>query len=361
MTQVGDNVVAVQYHHPTPYVQNYSFNFQYEAAKGLVVELGYSGNQGRKLLFGNALNIDQLPSSMLKLGDALNDQVANPFYGIFPRGPLSTPTVPRNRLLRPFPQFNAVNLTGDTPGASSSFNALVVNVTKRFSNGLQIVSGYQLSKSLDNSSENQGWEINDMLRDVTNLRADRSISAHDVPHSFVTNMLYELPVGKGKQFGAALPAVADAIVGGWQVSGILRFGSGYPLQATAPNNLNAFGFVIQRPNVSDLKILQPTQNPDRWFNTAAFTAPAAYTIGNAPRYFPNLRTRPTKEADIALMKNFPIREKWRAQFRAEFFNLTNRPQYGAADTNLASASFGKVSGTTNVGPRNIQIGLKVSF
>ena len=110
-----------------------------------------------------------------------------------------------------------------------------------------------------------------------------SVSAHDLPQSFVNALVYELPVGKGRKFGADMHPVANAIIGGWQLSSIIRFGSGLPLGFTSPNTLGNYGVQIQRPNVADLKtaaVDNPT--PDRWFNTAAFTAPSTYSMGNAP-------------------------------------------------------------------------------
>jgi len=156
--------------------------------------------------------------------------------------------------------------------------------------------------------------------------------------------------------------VADAVLGGWVVSTITNFAHGLPLQFTAPNANGTYGFGTQRPNIANLKDAQlAAPIPDRWFNTAAFTAPAVYTVGSAPRWVPNIRYGATRHSDIAVMKRFRIGERIRSQFRAEFFNAFNRPQFGRADTSLASGSFGRVGGTTNVGPRNIQLGLKIDF
>jgi hypothetical protein len=204
--------------------------------------------------------------------------------------------------------------------------------------------------------------VADTLRDFYNLEVDRSISAHDIPQSFVTALVYELPVGKGRKFGNEMHPVAQAVVGGWQVSSAVRFSSGLPLGFTAPNTLGAYGFQVQRPNVSDLKaaaVDNPT--PDRWFNTAAFSAPGTFEIGNATRWFPNIRFGPTNHADLAILKNFRYAEQWKFQFRAEMFNVTNTPQFGRANTTFGSGDFGRVSGTTNVGPRNIQLGLRIQF
>ncbi len=216
-------------------------------------------NQSRKLLYGAgsngspyARNADQLPTALLSMGAALDQPVPNPFYGVITSGLLSGPTIPANQLLRPYPQFTAVNVSSDTPGASASFNALVAKVTKQFTGGATIVSSYQWSKAIDNASETQGWEINEAFRDYYNQSIERSISAHDVPQSWVTSAAYELPVGKGKKFGASMPAAAQSILGGWEVSTITSLRSGLPLQVTAADNLASYGFVVMRPNIANL-------------------------------------------------------------------------------------------------------------
>jgi hypothetical protein len=357
----GQAIDAYQRTHPTGYVQNYSFDLQYELNKSTVVEVGYSGNQSRKLLYGSVRAANQLPTQLLSMGSALDQQVRNPFQGVITTGPLSGATVPANQLLRPFPQFSAVNLNVETPGASASFNALVAKITKQFSGGLMLVSGYQFSKAIDDASETQGWEIGDAFRDYYDQRVERSISGHDVPHSWVTSLVYELPVGKGRKFGSSLPAAANAVVGGWQISTTARFSSGLPLQVTTGNNLAVYGFGVQRPNIANLNSLDPGNRvPERWFNTNAFTAPANYTIGNAPRYFPNLRFDSARHADFALAKQFTFRERLTAKFCAEAINLTNTPQFGRANTVQTNAAFGSVTTTINR-PRNIQLSLRLQF
>ena len=361
-TLAGESVNAFSRLHPLSYVQNVSFDFQYELQKGMVLEVGYTGSQGRKLLFGTGQQANQLDPQFLSLGAGLDAQVANPFFGVLRTGVLSGATVPRNRLLRPHPQFNGVNLSADAPGASSSFNALVVRYNWQIGGGLNLLTTYQWSKAIDNASEWQGWEVGDTPRDYYNLKVDRSISAHDLPQSFVTALVYELPVGKGKKMLSNANAITNAIIGGWQISSIVRFGSGLPLGFNAPNSLGNYGFQIQRPNVADLQTAKvDSPKPDRWFNTAAFTAPGTYEIGNATRWVPTIRFGPTNHADFAILKNFRFLERFKAQFRAEMFNMTNTPQFARANTTFGSPDFGRVTGTTNVGPRNIQMGLRIQF
>ncbi|MBM3759764.1 MAG: hypothetical protein FJW36_05915 [Acidobacteria bacterium] len=311
-TQVGDSVNFFPRLHPLSYVQNFSFDFQYEIQRGMVLELGFTGSQGRKLVYGTGQQANQLETSLLSRGAALDASVPNPFRGVIPTGILAGATVPANRLLRPFPQFTAVNLSGDTPGASSSFNALVVRYNWQISGGLNLLTTYQWSKAIDNASEWQGWEVGDTMRDYYNQRIDRSISAHDLPQSFVNALVYEMPVGKGRKFLTDLHPVANAIIGGWQVSSIVRFGSGLPLGFTAPNTLANYGFQVQRPNVADLKTAaaeNPT--PNQWFNQAAFTRPGTYELSTMTRWVPNIRFGPTNHADVAILKNFRFLERFK--------------------------------------------------
>jgi hypothetical protein len=361
-TQVGDSVNFFPRNHPLSYVQNFSFDVQWEVKRGMVFEIGYTGSQGRKLLYGTGQQANQLEPRFLSQGAALDAPVNNPFFGVIPTGVLAGRTVPANRLLRPYPQFTAVNLSGDTPGASSSFHALVARYNWQISGGLNLLTTYQWSKAIDNASEWQGWEVGDTMRDYYNQRVDRSISAHDLPQSFVNALVYEMPIGKGRKFLADMHPVANAIVGGWQVSSIVRFGSGLPLGFTAPNTLANYGFQVQRPNVADLKSAAvENPNPDKWFNQAAFTRPGTFEMGNMTRWAPNIRFGPTNHADVAILKNFRFKERYKVQFRAEMFNMTNTPQFGRANTDISSPNFGVVTGTTNVGPRNVQLGLRIQY
>lgn len=148
-TGLGQSITAYPRDHPNGYIQNYSADFQDEISPSIVLELGYSGNQSRKLSFGYGVELNQLPTQYLSLGNKLNEQVANPFFGVIPPsqgGTLTGPTVPRWRLLVPFPQYTGVALSSSTPAARASFNALIAKLNKRFSNGLNLILSYQRSK-----------------------------------------------------------------------------------------------------------------------------------------------------------------------------------------------------------------------
>ena len=287
--------------------------------------------------------------------------MANPFFGFITSGSLASRTVERRQLLRPYPQFSNVTIQ-DFPGGSSSYNALVAKLNKRFSGGLSLIATYQWSKTIDNASENQGWEISDGYRSYNNLGLERSISGHDIPQSVAVAWISELPVGRNRKLGSSLNPVVNAIVGGWQVSGIFRWTSGLPLRFSAPDNVFAFGGA-QYPDVTNLKGAKLDQKTiDRWFNTSVFAQPASYTFGNAPRWFSNIRYDNTNNWDLALAKNWQIMESIRIQFRAEMFNAYNRVQFGRANTTFGSAAFGTVGGTApGAGPRNVQFGLRLAF
>jgi hypothetical protein len=362
LTQAGGDVTAVQRSRPTGYTQNFSYDLQFELGRGSVLEVGYSGVLGRKLNVGGLLNVNQLPSQLLSLGAALNDPVRNPFAGFYTTGVFAGTMVPRHRLLRPHPHFNTVELNGDTPGATSSFNALYLKYNKSFSGGLTVLTSYQFSKNIDDASENQGWIINERFRDVNNRSLDRSISAHDVPHSFAGTLLYTLPVGKGRKFGGSMNRVADAVVGGWELATTVRLASGLPMRLEAPNTLATYGFSIQNASVADMNAVSVSNpTPSRWFNTAAVAAPQAFTLGNAPRFAGNLRAGATRHADVNLAKNFSLTERFRLQFRVEAYNLTNTPQFAPPGLTVGNADFGQVNNTRFNDRRIIQLGLKLLF
>ena len=364
LTNIGRGAGGYDRTHPNGYMQNYSADFQYELGRDMVFEIGYAGHQGRKLVYGVSLNDNQLPTALLSMGPALDARVNNPFFGLITGGNLATAQLPLHRLLRPYPEFDTVTRNSQTPGGSSSYNALLMKFSKQFSSGLMVQASYQWSKAIDNIGETEPSPggAADGFRDNTNFRIERSLAAHDLPHSLVTAAVYMLPFGRGKRFGGNMNRFVDVFAGGWQLSSIVRFSSGLPVRLTAPSTISQYGFGTQYPNVtrgSDVTIAN--QTPEHWFNTAAFSAPAPYTIGNSPRRLNELRAAAQKNADIAVVKNFAAGERVKVQFRAEAFNLTNTPQFSWPDTTFGSTTFGVVSGTMNVGPRNVQFGVKLDF
>jgi len=147
-----------------------------------------------------------------------------------------------------------------------------------------------------------------------------------------------------------MSGVANAVLGGWQVSGITGLRDGFPLAAQRPN-VTGDPTSGSCPNGSTVGTL------NCWFNTTAFTQPAAFTFGNAPRTMPNLRGAEINNWDLAIQKWWHVQEKLRIQFRTEFFNAFNRTYLFTPDAFLGSPNFGRIS---EAGPqRSIQLGLKV--
>jgi hypothetical protein len=373
-TLVGQQVHAGMRRHPTPYAQVYSADIQYQIGSNGVLEMGYSGSQGRQLLYGSFSDLNQLPSSYLSLGEnALNASVANPYYGVITTGALSGSTIPYWRTLVKYPQFTSVQLLADTPGSSSSFNAFAVKYNQHFKFGLNALLTYQWSKAIDDTSENNYWEVADAIRDVYNHKLDRSISAHDIPHAFVGTVTWDLPFGRGKMFGGNMNSVLNSVVGGWKLNTIVRLNDGLPLHLVQ-NNVG-YNYAVSRPNITSMSALkQGKRSVNQWFNTSAVTYAGAKVydsqgnvtnifpaIGNAPRYLSNERYAITRDADMALEKSFPLYRESHLQFRAEAYNVSNTPVYGAPDVNLNDSNFGVVTSTKSVGPRTVQLGARIEF
>lgn len=237
LTDLGAPVNAWRYENPSPYVQTFSLDIQYQASAKSIFEIGYSGNLGRKLMYGGSRNANQLNPAFLKLGAELDRAVPNPFFGVITTGVLSTSTIPQNRLLREYPQFASVDLILNEKGASSSYHSLFTRFQLRAGRGLTLSASYQFSKAIDNASENGGPGGVQLFRNYFDPAVDRSISGHDTPHSFVSTLVYQLPVGRGRALGANMPKLADLVVGGWQISTVATAASGLPVSMTAQSTL----------------------------------------------------------------------------------------------------------------------------
>jgi hypothetical protein len=372
-TLLGDGLgqIWLKGPHPTPYSIQWSFGLQYQLAPHSVIEAGYTGVRGRKLLYGNPnLDGDQLDPKYLSLGAQLDAPVTNPFYGIAPASTWlgSQPTVPYNELLRPYPQYTYLQWTRSLPGAHSQFDALNVKYTHTFSAGLSLLATYQWSKALDNGPEDYfGWGTGNQWRDAYNTNLDYNISTHDIPQSFATALVYELPYGKGKRWGGDAPAAVKAVLGGWQVSSGLRFASGLPLYQifwAYGNHLGNYGFPGWVQIADWAGTPSTTGNPDAWISPGTFQAPPSeFMYGNAAQRYTQLRQRTEQNVDFAVAKTFPFTERFRGQFRWEFFNLFNYAQYnlGAEWRRCVTCGgFGQMDSIANF-PRMMQVSMKLLF
>ena len=397
----------------TPYEQAWSFGFQKELPGKILFDASYVGKKGTHLYLGGFRENNLLPLSAVtdasgnllppaQIGN-LTNQVANPFFDPNP-GPcdrthyicdptsgLAGPTVQASQLLVPFPQYNGFQ--GDSPPiANSIYHALQIRAEREFSNGLQFLVTYTWSKSIDNASASDdsfvflgGGTIGGSTLGVQNpydLRAERAVSVFDIPNIFQASFVYELPVGRGRAFGRELHPVADAIIGGWQVNGIVRVNSGRPIIPLLLNT-NAIPTFGQRPILTGT--LQRasgapenfTDSGTSYFSNASYSSSvgdnvgvlqdtatvAPFTFGSAPRTITSVRQPGAENVDMSLFKEFllsRLREGMHLEFRAEAFNLFNHPQFQGPDTLVGDSNFGVITSTVNK-PREMQLALKLYF
>jgi len=288
--------------------------------------------------------------------------VANPFYGIIPSGPLSSPTTSRQQLLTPFPQYPGVSLSWPYAG-SSVYHAMQLKVNKRFSRGQNLLVAYTISKLLSDTDSMTSWlqsEAGGSAQNFYNRRAEKANCSFDVPQRLVVSYTLDLPVGHGKKLFSNVHGPADKLISGWALNGITTEQSGTPIWVGAQT--------ASRPNSTgqSAKINGPALSRiDEWFNTSVFTEPAPFNSfggGNVSRTLPNVREEGENNFDLSLFKNtyFGPEGKLDVQFRLETFNTFNRVQFGFPGNTLGAAGFGVISSDNNI-PRQIQLGMKFIF
>lgn len=332
----------------------------------------------------------------------LGNTVPNPFLPLFVSNPgpvcLGAPPLPGQfnvpgsvynncmipliNVLRPFPQFDGPFAGLTLLGASASYNSLQVRFQKRANHYISFEGNFTYSKAIDNSSAGANSFITPSLSSgipqvYDNLKAEKSISANDAPRRFVLATIVDPPVGRGRWIGRDMNPVLDGFVGGWSISAIVSFQDGTPISIIQNANLLVDG--NQRPNVlcpqlssgfsyhaaaaNGQNIAASGQGDPATasvFNSACFGDPGDEIVGNAPRYFTNLRSDGIHNADLSFSKEFAIRESMKLQIRGEFFNFTNTPRFGPPNTSHGSQQFGQVLSTLG-NPRHTQVGVRFEF
>jgi len=354
LTGVGTAVAGQLRDAQRGYTGQWNFTVQHEPWNNWLVEAAWVGNRGVRL-FADGRNLNQISEANFALGSALGQTVANPFRGIITSGPLSGATITRQQSLLPFPHFTGVN-GGYSFLNNSIYHALAIKVEKRMSNGLSFLMAYTGSKLIDDGANSgqvrPGAAVTTTVQNWSNLRAERSKSAQDVPQRAVLSVLWEMPFAKNGH------AAYRLIAGGWQMNAIQTIESGTPLSlaATVAGGGN-------RPDVvSGQKAKLDSPSIDRWFNTGAFSNPLPFTWGTVARTLPDVHTDGLYNLDLSLFKNFQIREGMRVQFRAEAYNLTNTPTFGEPGRAINTATFGVVTAQAfNPKPREVQLALRFIF
>lgn len=328
-----------------PTKMEWNLNVQRQVFANAILMVGYTGSTVRHLPWMQPAN-DAIPQ-------VLPD--GRRFY------PVGAPF--RN------PAFSAMNR--EETSANSFYHGMVVSLKRRF-RGLQVQAAYTLAKSIDDQREAQGFLDNGLLssngasgRFTDNAKSDRALSSFDTRHNFTLNYSYDLP-GFQAQHG-----ILKAVAAGWQIGGILSLLSGSPftIQASGANfsrrnPVNLIDFPDVRPGRSNNPVLGIVS---RWYDPTAFSVPTPGFQGNLGR---NTVMGPAfHNFDLVFTKNTPLNslsEKLNLQFRAEFFNLVNHPNFGLPRI-VAFGAGGAILGNagqiteTRGTSRQIQFGLKLIF
>ena len=337
------NVLGMDRQGKVPTVTNYSFTIQRNIGHSFVVDAAYVGSLGRHLFWQRDINA--IPAGA-------NFNPANFDRTLTGSRPLSP------QFLRPIQGYNSINIT--EPAGSSSYHSLQVTANRRFAAGLQLGAAWTWSKAMDFNSGDLG-----AVSALVPVRTwNYGLGDVDRTHVVKINWLYDLPQTPWRR------GALHQVFNGWQVSGIASFVSGSPLGAgfttvvatdiTGTPSQNARTDLLSNP------VLPKSERTfSRFFRTEAFGLPAVGTFGNSARSV--MRGPGINNIDLAIFKNFPLREKIRLQFRAELYNAFNHTQFSTVDTTArfdaqgrqVNAQFGQFTGARD--PRQIQFSLRFYF
>lgn len=386
----------------TPTIQEWSLGVQRQIVRDLMVEVSYVGsqsyhtnvlmnaNQAQPQICSNAAGclsggVDQ------SSGGAACGPTRTNIKGL----PATCPTVPQGTTYmvpgtRPNP---FVAYTGTWFGVgTASYHSLNASLQKRATRGLSFKLNYTYSKVLDYNSAilgvAAGNEPANAVAGPYNLGLNRGPASYSLLHQFNGNFSYQLPFGRGQHFASGAHGAMNQVIGGWQWNGIVTAQGGFPITPQVGYNVagtgdNSIDVVNLNPNFSGSPILgtDAFKKSGRYFDPNAFSIPVAGTFGNAGRG--SFRGPGLVSADMSFFKKFQISEQWNLQFRAEIFNLLNRPNFAfpnpvvfvnnsatkacAVGANQAACSGGLIASSagvlryTSTTSRQIQFALKLSF
>jgi outer membrane receptor protein involved in Fe transport len=348
------SLFAVDQNLRTPYIYSYTLNVQQSLGASTVLQVSYVGSAGHKLFRTRDIN-------QATPGGSSGRQRRRPFFFAFP-------------------QFSFIDQL--EASANSNYNAFETYLRQRMRKGLTLYVGYTFAKSIDDASNglNSGTRGLAFPQDSTNPRAERALSSHDIRHRFTFNFVYDFPF-----LPSRLASWPKRLTEGWQISSIYTLSSGLPATPFFGSiDISGTGELDDRPNlVGDPTVPGPVaanptcttpptvvRDPSSWFNPCAFAQPAAGTFGNAGR---NIIIGPrTNILDLALDKTTSLTERFKIQFRSEFFNILNHPNFTLPNVQVdGGRSFTTINSTPDVagsnprlgdgGPRVIQFALKLLF
>jgi hypothetical protein len=251
---------------------------------------------------------------------------------------------------RPYQPFGPITLWSNS--ATANTQQLQLSARRRFETGLTFQAEFSWTKMLDTGS----YPAGSIPTDNRNTRLDRGNDSYVRPKYFVGNYVYELPFGKGHRYLASAGRALDALIGGWQTSGILTLGSGLPFSVNFDSSVQGWpssrADIVGNPHVSNPTRLQ-------WFNPAAFAVPQPYTFGNSA---PNSLFGPGyAQWDTALFKQFSLTEKFKLTFRGDAINALNHPNFANPNNDISNPSqVGTITWISGP-PRAIQFSLRLAF
>jgi hypothetical protein len=322
-----------------PYVQNWHFTIQRELAKDWLLDLGYVGNH----------------SVGLWVNEDLNQALPNVAGGNLPL-----------KARRPDAQFDYID--SNFSAGFSSYDALQVKLEKRFSRGLTMLNSFTWSKAIDNAAGALEMGNGDFQAiNKFDAQSQKALSGYDQPFNDTLSVVYNLPVGRGLQYGSNMPGWLDAVAGGWVLSGINTMASGQTINLTYDPSA-AFiatdgtkNSAVYRPNIiGDIYPPSGQQSITNYFNLNNVVVPTDVTqpYGNAGRNIG--RSNAYFNLDTGIHKQFRLwNETSKLEFRSEIFNTLNKTNFSAANGDRSSSSFGKITATLPA--RQVQFALRLLF
>ena len=352
--QTTVSFTAMDPHAPSQYIEQWSGSVEKSLGHQTTLEIGYLGSHGVHLQRAHLIN--NAPPGPGAIGPR------RPFPKIsfvagteLPANVTYTPPASgcaNNQICFP---VSTINLLENT--AQSYYDAGYVNIRRRYSRGLTFLANYTWAKDLSDAPDFRSPMFESSIPQNNNdLAAERGPGC-DIRHRFALSAVYELPAWDHS--GAVRAVTKD-----WHLSTVYQVQTGFPFTISVFGDTANSGTVLgENPIRANVVAGQPVYGPgtrtaDRWFNTAAFAAPAAYTFGDAGRnsvYGPGLQT-----LDLAIVRDFNLTERAKFQFRGEFFNALNHTNLGTPDRFVNTPQFGTITQTTTPG-RQIQLSARLSF
>jgi len=330
-------------------VQQFNLNVEHQLPGGLVVTAGYAGSRSHHILI-DGLNLNVSSPTACDPTNANFDPNYHLGCGV--------PVAP----FGPFTTIANIGDKGDARYDSLQFKA----ETKSARHGLYALVGYTYARNFDSGfPDGVGTSSGATYYPLPNTRrADWALSQIQLNHNFTASVIYDLPFGKGKRFGSTWNDGVNAVLGNWELDVIEKITSGFPVFIDDSNNgsgstISSGGTTFNRPDqVCDPNLGSPKITA--WFNTSCFVSAGSGKLGNAsrtPLYGPGF-----VNTDFSAIKHFPLpwREGMMVDFRAEFFNIFNHPQFFTPGADISSFGFGAITQTVN-NPRLVQFALKLRF